>query len=89
MQTPAERGVEDVAQTVKAFILREFLSEESPDQLTDDTPLLSGGILDSIATVKLVIFLEQTFNIEIQPHETVVDNLETIGRIAAFVRSKL
>ncbi len=89
MQTPSKQGGDDIEQTVKGFILREFLSEENPDQLTDATPLLTGGILDSIATVKLVVFLEQQYNIEIQPHETVVDNLETIRQIAAFVRSKL
>ena len=89
MQSPMARGVEDIEQTVKGFILREFLPDEDPAQLTDATPLLTGGILDSIATVKLVVFLEQQYSIEIQPHETVVDNLETIGQIAAFVRSKL
>jgi acyl carrier protein len=89
MQTPIEGSVDNIEHTVKAFILREFLAEEDPGQLTDTTPLLSGGILDSIATVKLVVFLEQQFNIDIQPHETVVDNLETIGQIASFVRSKL
>jgi acyl carrier protein len=86
MQKPLEQTVEN---TVRDFILREFLPEEDPSQLTEDTPLLTGGVLDSIATVKLVVFLEQQFNIEVQPHETVVDNLETIARIAAFVRTKL
>jgi acyl carrier protein len=79
----------NVEQTVKDFILREFLPEEDSSQLTDVTPLLSGGILDSIATVKLVVFLEKEFGVEVQPHEAVTDNLETIGRISAFIRSKL
>jgi acyl carrier protein len=89
MPTPMQPGVQDIEQTVKGFILREFLPEEDPAQLTESTPLLTGGILDSIATVKLVVFLEQQYNIDVQPHETVVDNLETIGQIASFVRSKL
>jgi acyl carrier protein len=80
---------QNVEQTVKDFILREFLPEEDSNQLTDETPLLSGGILDSIATVKLVVFLEREFGVDVQPHEAVTDNLETIARIASFVRSKL
>ena len=37
-------------QQIKDFIMAEFLPGESPDELTDTTPLISGGILDSIAT---------------------------------------
>jgi acyl carrier protein len=79
---------QNVEQTIKDFVLREFLPDEDANQLTDVTPLLSGGILDSIATVKLVVFLEQEFGVDVQPHEATTDNLETIGRIAAFIRSK-
>ncbi len=80
---------QNTEQTVKEFILREFLPEEDPNQLTDTTPLLSGGILDSIATIKLVVFLEREFGVDVQPHEATTDNLETIGQIAAFIRSKV
>ena len=34
-----------------------------PSELTDDTPLITSGILDSIATLKLVTFLEERFGI--------------------------
>lgn len=88
MQQP-QSNVQNIEETVRGFILREFLPDEDPRHLTETTPLLSGGVLDSIATVKLVVFLEQEYGIDIQPHETVTDNLESIGQIAAFVRTKL
>jgi acyl carrier protein len=47
-----------IKEDVKEFILREFLPGESPQELTDSTPLITGGILDSLATIKLVSFLE-------------------------------
>jgi acyl carrier protein len=80
---------QNIEQTVKEFILREFLPEEDPNQLNDTTPLLSGGILDSIATIKLVVFLEKEFGVDVQPHEATTDNLETIRQIASFIRSKI
>jgi acyl carrier protein len=49
----------DIEQTIKSFILSEFLSDDDPANLTYATPLISGGILDSLATLKLVAFLEQ------------------------------
>jgi acyl carrier protein len=73
---------------VKKFILDEFLPGEDPNELTDETPLISGGILDSIATLKLVAFLEEEYGIEIQAHEADTENLDTIASIARLVKSK-
>ena len=53
--------------TIKNYILQEFLPGEDPDELTDSTPLISSGILDSLATLRLVSFLEEEYQIEIQP----------------------
>lgn len=78
-----------VKDIVKEYILKEFLPGESPDQLTDSTPLITGGILDSLGTIKLVAFLEERFKIQVQAHETMVDYLDTTSDIAQLVSSKL
>lgn len=75
--------------TVKEYILSEFLPGASPAELTDQTPLIQGAILDSLATVQLVAFLEEQFHIEVQAHEASVDHLNTLDDIAALVQSKL
>ena len=54
----------------------------------DTTPLMTTGILDSIATLKLVGFLEEHFSITIEAHEADPDHLDSIERIANLVRSK-
>ena len=74
--------------TVKSYILDEFLPGSSPNDVTESTPLISGGILDSLATVKLVAFLEEQYQVTIEPHEASVDYLDTITQIADLVRSK-
>lgn len=81
--------MQQIESTVRRYILDEFLPGEDPAALTDTTPLLTGGILDSIATLKLVAFLEQEFKIELAPHETDADHLDTIKHISALVQSKL
>ena len=73
---------------IRSFILREFLPDVEADELSPTTPLISGGILNSIATVRMVMFLEEQFGIQMQPHEINADNLETIDRIAELVRRK-
>jgi acyl carrier protein len=74
--------------TIKNYILDEFLPGEEPNLLTPTTPLVSSGILDSLATLKLVSFLEQTFDIRLRPHETDEEHLDTLEAICGLVESK-
>lgn len=80
--------MDSIESTVKAYILQEFLPGEDAGELTSSTPLIAGGILDSLATVRLVTFLEQQYGIEVQAHEVSADNLDTLELIAALVRRK-
>ncbi len=73
---------------IKDYILREFLPGENPDELTGDTPLISGGILDSIATLKLVMFMEEKYKVAFEPHETDKEHLDTIDAIVKLLLSK-
>ena len=79
---------ETIKATVKNFILNEFLPGEDPAALTDTTALVTTGILDSIAVLKAVTFLENQFGITIEPHEAVVENLNTLSDITRLVISK-
>ena len=79
---------ETIKATVKNFVLNEFLPGEDPAALTDITALVTTGILDSIAVLKVVTFLENQFGITIEPHEAVVENLNTLSDIGRFVISK-
>jgi len=80
---------DEITQTVREFILREFLPGEDPANLTDDVPLISGGILDSIATLKLVMFLEERYGVRFEAHEADREHLDTIPDIRRLVASKL
>ena len=75
-------------QAIKDFMLAEFLPDEDPSALTNTIPLITTGVLDSIATLKLVCFLEEQFSIAIEAHEVDPEHLDTIDRIATLVRSK-
>lgn len=81
--------INQVKETVKAYIVERFLKNADDKQLTNSTPLISGGLIDSILTMQLVVFLEEQFKIEFQAHEVDVDNLDSIDIITAFVLKKL
>ena len=78
----------DVKETIRQFILSAHLPGESPDSLKDDTPLQTSGILDSLATLGLISFVEQQFNIELDVYDTSVERFDRIQDIAASVVRK-
>jgi len=79
---------EEITNAVREYVLKEFLPGESPDALKTDTPLITGGILDSIATLKLVAFLEERFDIGIEAHEASMEHMDTVAQITELVLSK-
>ena len=78
----------DVEHAVKQFILREFLPGEDPDELTFTTPLITGGILDSLATMKLIMFLEERYGVTFAAHEADAEHLDTVADIARLMAAK-
>lgn len=75
-------------QKIKDFIMAQFLPGEDPSELTDDTPLISGGILDSIATLQLVMFIEEAFKVSFEPHEVDKENLDSLNLMARLLQLK-
>ena len=80
---------DEIKAAVKTYILDEFLQGENSNALTDETPLISGGILDSVAIVKLVDFLENRFGVSFQAHEMSTDYLDTLKQISKILESKM
>jgi len=80
--------MDSIKETIRGYILKEYLPGEAPENLRDDTPLLTSGILDSMATLSLVSFIETTFGISVEAHETGVANFDRIADIAALVAQK-
>jgi acyl carrier protein len=78
----------DVKETIRHFVLTNYLPGESPANLKDDTPLRTSGILDSLATLQVVGFIEKEFGIELDAYETADDNFDRIEDIAALIERK-
>jgi acyl carrier protein len=77
----------DVKETIRQYIPATYLPAESAANLRDHT-LRSSGILDSLATLGLVSFVEKEFGIELEAHETGIDTFDRIEEIAALVERK-
>lgn len=62
-----------------------FAKQQGAKDLGPDDSLLERGILDSLAIVKLLSFLEEEFDVEIDDADFDPDNFETINSIAKLV----
>ena len=71
-----------VRAALREFVLKEFLPGEAQENLEDSTPLIAGAIVDSIGVMKLVLFVQERFGVEIEPHEM---NAEFMGTVADLV----
>jgi acyl carrier protein len=85
-QEPSHR-MQDVQRRVKQFVVENFYVSD-PSEVGEDTSLIDTGLVDSTGMLEVIAFLESEFGIRIRDQEMVPDNLETIGRIAAFVGRK-
>jgi acyl carrier protein len=73
---------------VRDYIAGQFLPGEDPESLTDEIRLVSDAILDSLASLKLVSFLEERFGISVEAHEVDIDHLDTLSLVTDLVLSK-
>ena len=78
----------DIKEEIRQYILSEFLPGEKASNLRDDTPLRTSGIMDSVATLRFVGFLEERYGIELEAHELGVESFDRIDSIASLVQSK-
>ena len=75
------------AKEVRDFIVRDFLYGDA-GALKDDTSFLDTGIVDSTGMLELIMFLETTCGIKVEPQEMVPENLDSIDRVVRFINSK-
>ncbi len=73
---------------LRHFIVENFLYGQ-PTPLADEDSFLDQGIIDSTGMLELVTFLEDRYQIQIEDHELVPENLDSIRRLALFLERKL
>lgn len=74
--------------TIRAFILENFLFGDTSIDLSDDVSLIESDIVDSTGILELVGFVETTWNVTVADADIVPANFDSVGRLAAFVASR-
>lgn len=77
----------DTTAEIHAWLKTTFAAAEQQQVGVHDS-LLESGIIDSLGTLEVVQFLEDTYAIHVTDEEMMADHFETVDAIARFVTSK-
>ena len=77
---------DEMKDKIREYIVDEYVEEDSGVTVEDETPLISGGLVDSFSMVSLKLFLETEYNISIPDDKATADAFDNVNAIAALVR---
>lgn len=79
----------NVKETLRNYILEHFEIDADDPDFADDVHLFDYGFVDSLGATEIVLFLEDTFHVEITQADITLYPMNTIDEIAQVVESKL
>ena len=67
-----------------------FLSEALgvEEAIGPETELFSTGLLDSLAMMNIIAFVEEKAGFDVRPADVTLENFDTVQRIADYVRAE-
>ena len=77
----------DVKEKVVEFLVEEV--DLDADELIAETSLFNSGLIDSVAVLSTVQFIEETFDFELEPEQVTLENFDSVTAIVALVQSQL
>ncbi len=76
---------DELKDVILDYVIKEYVEDDS-ETVTYDTPLISGGIVDSFSMVSLKRFLENKYTIQIPDDEATPEAFDSVDKIADLVK---
>lgn len=81
--------MDEMKETVKEYIVDEYIEEDDDIEVDYDTALISSGIVDSFSMVSLKAFLEKKYSINLPDNEATPEAFDTVNKICVLVSKHL
>ncbi len=75
-------------QQIRDHIIDQVLHGEEPEGFDDDYNLIDAGIMDSLAIMNMVTYLEQQAGVEFGDEDIVPEHFSSIEALARFAEQK-
>ena len=77
--------MDEITKAVLDYVIREYIEEDDDREVTPDSPLISGGIVDSFSMVSLKRFLEKKYKISIPDADASPEAFDSVNKIVTLV----
>jgi acyl carrier protein len=74
---------------IEKYIIEELVLPDGKRVIDPDESLISTGVIDSLAIMRLIAFVEERFDVLVEDEEVIPTNFETINTIRTLVENKL
>jgi len=75
----------ELKNTILDYVKKEYLEEDDDREVTFNTPLISGGIVDSFSMVSLKRFLETKYKIQIPDAKATPEAFDSVDNIITLL----
>ena len=75
-----------VKDTILEYVKKEYLETDDDREITYDSPLISGGIVDSFSMVSLKVFLETQYKIQIPDAIASPEAFDSVNNIVNLLK---
>ena len=79
----------EITDDVRAFVKAKFDIDDADGSFNDDVHLFDYGYVDSFGAVEMIAYSEKKYAIQISNDDLVVNPLNTIREISAFIHRRL
>jgi len=79
--------MEDMKEIIRQYVVKEYVEDDT--EIGFDTPLISGGIVDSFSMVSLKRFLENKYKISIPDDKATPEAFDSVNKIVVLVNNFL
>ncbi len=73
---------------IRSYILENFLYTSDESKLRNHDSFLEEGILDSTGILELLMFVEETFGVQVDDEEVIPENFDSVDRLMQYVLQK-
>ena len=70
--------MDDLTKVILDYVKREYIEEGDDREVGDETPLITGGIVDSFSMVSLKRFVEKKYDIQIPDADASTAAFDTV-----------
>jgi acyl carrier protein len=89
-RNPMAADTDSVIQTLKAILAAKVAGDLDADEISDEEPLMDGGLnLDSIGIVELIGLVETEFDFQFQDSDLRTATFENVTTLADVISSRL